>query len=274
MKKFAYLISILLIIISLSTPALAASVLPQTIMGSAINSNDYTPPDGYIVYQIPNSNADGTYIINFTSNGLANIDRDYTFTATIGTLPNNNYNQVLLWISNFPIYGVIVSGENSFNLYLYDTSIREDRDLVAPTNQSGFSDNISYIAIVIPDNFSQALQTTSLTPVFTIANTILLLISIILLGIIIALLRFLIFGSQLNILNTFINIFKKKSGKHNFKHKEKECDEQKEEECDDHTEKECEIEEDKGCYYPNGDDPFDCNLEERFPYTNNFHELK
>lgn len=168
MKKIASFSFLLIIMLSFFTPVLAASVPAQTFPGN--DANDYTPPEGCILYQIPNSDKEGSHTVNFDSDGNVDPDGPYSFTVMTGTIPGNEYTQVLSWSSNIPIYAVIVKGGTAFNLYQYEPSVRGDTDLVSPNNPSG------------PPTW------------ILITNTIFQIISAILLGILVFLILLLLFG--------------------------------------------------------------------------------
>lgn len=236
MKRIATFSFLLLFMLSFFTPVLAASVPAQTFSGN--DANDYTPPEGCIRYQIPKSDIKGSHTVNFDSEGNVDPDGPYSFTVTTGTIPGNEYTQVLSWSSNFPIYAVIVKGGDAFNLYQYDPSVRGDTDLVSPDNPSGNPADVSHVSIVIcPDCFPPQPPTPTPTPEPTatptpvpcpppcppcpcpprpptwilIINTIFQIISTILLGILVFLMFLLLFGSSFNIFGSCIRRFHKKS---------------------------------------------------------------
>lgn len=155
MRKLLSVISVVLILIlSTITPVYAASVPAQTFPGNDSNPMDYTPPEGCIHYEIPNSGDEGIYTARFNQLGEVDPEGPYTFTVVVGSEEGENYTKVLSWSSNFPIYAVIVKGGNYFNLYQYDTSVREDTNLVSPDNPSGNPADVSHVSIVIcPDEF-------------------------------------------------------------------------------------------------------------------------
>ena len=155
MKKLLSIISIALVLtLNIISPVYAASVPAQTFPGNDSNPMDYTPPEGCIHYEIPNSGNEGTYTATFNELGEVDPEGLYTFTVVVGSEEGESYTKILSWNSNFPIYGVIVKGGNAFNLYQYGTNVREDTNLVAPVNPSGNPADVSHVSIVIcPDEF-------------------------------------------------------------------------------------------------------------------------
>lgn len=210
MKKFLSFFIAILIIASLSSSASAAMVPPLTFPGNETNPDDYTVPEGCIIYQIPDSSTDGVHTISFNDEGEVDPNGSNTFNVTVGTFPGNEYTQVVSWNSTFPIYAVIVNGEDAFNLYQYDISIRGDIDLVSPIASSELPANVSHVSIVIcPDTFptdqfclAQS-QTNTLLPVLVV-NIIFQIISTILLGILVFYMTLLLFGSSFKILASCI----------------------------------------------------------------------
>lgn len=302
MKKLVSFLSVLLFVLSFYTTALAASVPAQTFPGN--DAEDYTPDEGCIHYQIPNSELDGTHTVVFNNEGTPNLDGPYIFTVITGTIPGNDYTQVLSWSSNFPIYAVIVNGEDAFNLYQYDPSVLEDTNLVAPIGSSGLPNNISHVSIVIcPDTFPTnpaiVLPTGSLSSIL-IVNTIFQIISTILLGILVFLMFLLLFGSTFKIFGSCISKFHMKSRRHRKhkcdKKKDKDCDSKKDQNCDHkkpedcekdkdcnhNKDKDCDNKKDKSCHNkpsnycsekmdPGSGYSLDCNSKSSFPYSNDYH---
>lgn len=311
MKRIASLIFLLLVVLSFYTSALAASVPPQTFPGN--DANDYTPPEGCLHYQIPNSDTEGSHTITFDNDGAVDPSGPYSFTVTVGTLPGNDYTQVLSWSSNFPIYAVIVKGGNAFNLYQYDSSVRGDTDLVSPDNPSGGPADVSHVSVVIcPDCFPPQPPTPTPTPEPTVTPTptpvptvtptprppcpcpcppgpptwifivsaIFLIISTVLLGILVFLMYLLLFGSSFNIFGSCIRRFHKKSckpKKPDHHDKGKDCDKNEDKDCDKNEDK------DNNSNHPNGQydekyDPskgysLDCNKKSTFPYYNKYNRF-
>jgi hypothetical protein len=134
--------------------------------GNDSNSQQYTPPEGCIHYEIPGSATPGTYNVKFDDEGNVDTDGTLEFSITVGQENDEDFTKVLSWSSNFPIYAVIVKGGDAFNLYQYPSTARFDTDLVSPTNESDKPANISHVSVVIcPDNFPT--QTPSQTPAET-----------------------------------------------------------------------------------------------------------
>lgn len=169
MKKFGiFLSSIMIIILCMFSTAFAASVLPQLFPGNDSNPADYTPPAGYIHYEIPGSGAPGTYTVSINSSGAIDPNGPFKFTVVVGTAPGESYTKVLSWSSNFPIYAVIVKGGDAFNLYQYDPSVRADTNLVSPTNESGQPADVSHVSIVYnPEEIPSVTPTPTPTPTLT-----------------------------------------------------------------------------------------------------------
>lgn len=289
MKRIVTFLSLLLAL-SLYVPVMAASVPAQYFPGN--DANDYTPPEGCLHYQIPNSDEEGSHTISFDSDGLVDPDGPYTFTVVVGTLPGNEYTQVLSWSSNFPIYAVIVKGGNGFNLYQYDESVRGDTDLKSPVNPSGNPANVSHVSVVIcPDSFPPQPPTPTPTPEPTVTPTptvtpapvppcpcpcspdppicsiivimIFQIISTILLGILVLLMMLLLFGSGFNLFSSCIRrrFYNKlcKPKKIDYHDKNKDCDHKKDKECknkDDNY---------KDKYDPCKEYPLDCNKSNSYP---------
>lgn len=130
-------------------PVYGASVMPETIPGNDSNPNDYTPPEGCIHYEIPNSEDVGTHTVSFNELGEPSPDGPFTFTVVVGQEQGESFTKVLSWSSNFPIYAVIVKGGDAFNLYQYESTVREDTDLVSPNTSSGNPADVSHVSIVI-----------------------------------------------------------------------------------------------------------------------------
>lgn len=73
MRKYITILScIMLTILSIYTTVNAASVPPETIPGN--DSNDYTPPEGCILYEIPDSDLEGTHTVKFNAAGVVDPD--------------------------------------------------------------------------------------------------------------------------------------------------------------------------------------------------------
>lgn len=265
----------------LCTSALAATSLPvQTFPGNDVN--DYTPPDGFIHYQIPNSSIEGSHTISFDNDGSIVSQGPYSFTVMIGSLPGNSYTQILTWISNFSIYAVIVNGDGAFNLYQYDPSFRADTDLVAPDGPLGDPDNVSHVSLVINPDALQIDQAatlpTGLQTTILIINTIFQIISTILLGLLVFLMYLLLFGSTFNIFGSCIRKFHKKSHedkKPQCHDKDKDCDKKEDKDCDHKEDKDCDNK-DHNDYCKEKHDPskgysLDCNHRNDFPYNNYYN---
>ena len=269
-KKIISLIFSISLIIYLCSPALAASVPPQYFPGN--DANDYTPPEGCLHYQIPNSDEGGSHTISFDSDGNIDPAGPYSFTATVGTLEGTNFTQVLSWSSNFPIYAVIVKGGPAFNLYQYDPSVREDTNLVAPINPSGLPTNVSHVSVVIcPDDFPPDPATPTPEPTVTptpdptitptpdppippcpcppgpptwifVIGLIFLILSTGLLGVLVILICPLLFGCSFNMYRTCIGKCYKKPHKSkgpNCHDKDKECDKKEKPDCEHNKGKNC-----------------------------------
>ena len=287
--------------LSFFTSVLAASVPAQTFSGN--DANDYTPPDGCIRYQIQNSDMEGSHTVNFDSEGNVDPEGPYSFTVTIGTIPGNEYTQVLSWSSNFPIYAVIVKGGDAFNLYQYDPNIRGDTDLVSPDNPSGNPADVSHVSIVIcPDCFPPQPPTPTPTPKPTttptpvpcppcpcppgppiwilIVNTIFQIISAILLGVLVFFMFLLLFGSRFNIFGSCIRRFHRKS-----RTPKKPGHHDKGKDSDKNNNKDSEKKEDKDCHSKNQNDNYnekydpgkgyslDCKTKNTFPYYNYYNKF-
>jgi hypothetical protein len=294
MKKYVSFLSLLLFMLNIYTPALAASVPAVTYTGNDADPNIYSPPNGCIHYQIPNSDTAGTHTLIIDNQGAINPDGSNLFTATIGTIPGNNYSELLSWSSNFPIYAVIISNGDVFNLYRYDTDYRGDTSLLSPEDASGLPTSISHVSIVIcPDTFSTGQTSSSLDGTllaFLIVNTVFQIISTIFLGILAFFLFLILFGSTFNIFGSCISRFHRKSrksvkfGGHNkvivdlnkdrCKNKDKDCEHKKKEDCSKEEDKEynckppynyCDKKHDPGDGYS-----LDCNNNDLFPY-NKYH---
>lgn len=281
MKKVISFLALLLFVLSFYTPVLAASVPAQTFPGN--DANAYTPPKKCIHYQIPNSDTEGSHTVNFDSEGNVDPDGPYSFTVTTGTIPGNEYTQVLSWSSNFPIYAVIVKGGDAFNLYQYEPNVRKDTDLVSPDSPSGNPADVSHVSVVIcPDCFPPKPPTPTPTPEPTatptplpcppcppcpchpkpttwilIVNTIFQIISTILLGVLVFLMFLLLFGSRFNIFGSCIRRFHKKSRgqkKPDYHDKEKDNDKKEDKDCDHNKDKDCHKKDDKDYHstYQNG----------------------
>jgi hypothetical protein len=292
MKKFISFLSLLIFMLSFCTPALAAIVPAQTFPDN--DAVDYTPPEGCILYQIPNSDIEGTHTVTFDDQGTASTDGSYIFTVVTGTIPRNDYTQVLAWSSNFPIYAVIVNGDDAFNLYQYDSTVRGDTDLLSLIDSLGLPSDVNNVSIVLcPDTFTTdpaLLLPTGPQSSILIVNTIFQIISTILLGVMVFLMILLLFGSTYNIFGSCISRFHKKSRKtvkhsHHIKKdidynikKDKDCDHKKPED-DIIEDKDCEYKEDKKCHHdfceqkidPGSGYSLDCDTRNSFPYTNNYH---
>ena len=71
MKKYVSFLSLLLFMLNIYTPALAASVPAVTYTGNDADPNIYSPPNGCIHYQIPNSDTAGTHTLIIDNQGLS-----------------------------------------------------------------------------------------------------------------------------------------------------------------------------------------------------------
>jgi hypothetical protein len=152
MKKILMLFLIVLSTFSFTLLVNAASVTPVERPGNDSNPNDYTPPEGCIHYEIPNSANEGTHTVRFNSDGMVDANGPFIFTIVVGIAPGNDYTEVLSWSSNFPIESVIVKGGPNFNIYSYDTGVRNDTSLVSPNVASGKPADISHVSVVICPN--------------------------------------------------------------------------------------------------------------------------
>lgn len=141
---------------------------------SKANEKDYTIPEAYSIYEIPGSNAKGTYSVSLNADGAADPNGLYTFLAQIDTEPGETYTKITSWSSNFPVKAVIVRSKDLYNVYQYDSNIRSDRNLLAPDNSEGIPGNISKIAIVYdPEEFPEepeAISAQNPTPVELVRN--------------------------------------------------------------------------------------------------------
>jgi hypothetical protein len=123
MKKILILFLITLSAFSFPILINAASVTPVEMPGNDSNPNDFTPPEGCIHYEIPNSANEGTHTVRFNSAGMVDANGPFIFTIDVGIAPGNDFTEVLTWISNFSIESVIVKGGPNFNVYSYDPSV-------------------------------------------------------------------------------------------------------------------------------------------------------
>ncbi len=155
MRKLLSTLSVILVlVVTVFTPVYSASVPPQTFPGNDSNPKDFTPPEGCIHYEIPDSGDVGTHTVKFNALGEVDPEGPFSFTVVVGQEQGENFTKVLSWTSNFPIRGVIVKGGPNFNLYEYGLTVRGDTDLVSPTNPSGDPANVSHVSIVIcPGDF-------------------------------------------------------------------------------------------------------------------------
>lgn len=149
LKKAISLLLSLLLVCFLCLPAFAASVNPALYSGNDSNPKDYTPPTGCTHYEIPGSGTAGTYTVSYNCQGQIDPTGSCKFTVTIGKKEGQSYTQVLSWSSTCSVYAVIVKGGDSFNLYQYPSTARDDTDLVSPTNASGKPADVSHVSIVI-----------------------------------------------------------------------------------------------------------------------------
>lgn len=302
MKKIISLLFSILLMIFLCVPAFAASVPPQYFPGNDVN--DYTPPEGCLHYQIPNSDEEGSHTISFDSYGNIDPDGPYSFTVTVGTLEETNFTQVLSWSSNFPIYAVIVKGGPAFNLYQYDPSARGDTNLVAPINPNGFPASVSHVSVVIcPDDFNPDPPTPTPEPTATpipeptitptpcppvppypcppgpptwifVIGLIFLIISTTLLGVLVVLTCSLLFGFSFIYKPSIKNLKKAyKAKKPDCHDKDKDCDDMDKPDCDKKEKPSCEYNKNKDYHNKHHTDyrNIKCNPNKNFPtdYNNN-----
>lgn len=149
MKRIVIIFLTTLLMFAVPSLINAASVTPIEMPGNDSNPNDFTPPEGCIHYEIPNSANVGTHTVRFNSNGMVDPNGPFIFTIVVGTAPGNDYTEVLSWSSNFPIESVIVKGGPNFNIYSYDPGVRNDTNLVSPIVASGKPADISHVSVVI-----------------------------------------------------------------------------------------------------------------------------
>jgi hypothetical protein len=173
LKKLIIILSCLICIaISVYNPVYAASVSPQLFPGNDSNPADYTPPPGYIHYEIPGSGAPGTYTVRFNATGAVDPNGPYSFTVVVGTAPGESFTKVLSWSSNFPVFAVIVKGGDAFNLYQYNGAVQADTNLVSPNNASGNPANVNHVSIVFnPEDLPPQPPTTTPSPTPTMTPT-------------------------------------------------------------------------------------------------------
>lgn len=81
MKRIVSLLTLLLFVLSLYTPVLAASVPVQNIPGN--DTTDYNPSDGYIHYQIPYNEPEGCHPNTFNNDSTVDPDAFQTNQAVI-----------------------------------------------------------------------------------------------------------------------------------------------------------------------------------------------
>ena len=130
MRKALSLCFGFLCIFILATPSELGKLKPNYYTGNAVEV--YTPPTGYLLYEVPGSNKPGTI-----SEQINNTDE---FTINIEIKSSNK----LDWYSNFPIYAVIVQGNKGFNYYEYkENTLRGD----ALSSPDGI-DNLKYVLVV------------------------------------------------------------------------------------------------------------------------------
>lgn len=201
-KMISMLCGILLVALSVST-AYAASVTPQLFPGNDSNPADYQPPSGYIHYEIPNSSIAGTHVATFNKYGAADPGGQFTFTVVVGTEVGQTYTSVLSWTSNFPLYAVIVQGDDAFNLYQYNFSLLSDTNLVAPDITVGQPADVNHVSIV----FNPVVLNCGTS--CAIGNIIFAIILFSFLGIIVALLIVIILKMCILVRPPQINIIKK-----------------------------------------------------------------
>jgi hypothetical protein len=149
LKKFVTIVAcFLFVIVGLTAPAYAANDTAQ--------SDQYTIPDSYLIYDIPDSGSEGTYAANFNETGAADPNGLYTFTVVIDTEPGEIHTKVISWSSNFPVYAVIVKGNGLYNMYQYDRNLLKDTGLKAPDNAEGIPSNVRGVTIVFnPETFPE-----------------------------------------------------------------------------------------------------------------------
>ncbi len=165
MRKLLSTLSLMLIVVfTVFTPVYAASVPPQLFPGNDSNPNDFTPPEGCIHYEIPDSGNVGTHTVRFNEFGEVDPQGPYIFTVVVGKEQGEDFTKVLSWDSNFPIDSVIVKVGNAFNLYQYESGVRHDTNLVSPNNPSGDPADVSHVSVVIcPDEFPPPTEPTEPT---------------------------------------------------------------------------------------------------------------
>ncbi len=165
MRKLLSILSVILVMAAMVfTPAYAASVPPQEFPGNDSNPNDFTPPEGCIHHEIPNSGNTGVHQIRFNEQGQVDPNGSLVFTVTVGQVQGEDFTKVLSWESNFPIGSVIVKDGDAFNLYAYGTEVRADTDLVAPDIPAGHPADVSHVSVVIcPGDFPPPTEPTEPT---------------------------------------------------------------------------------------------------------------
>lgn len=138
------------------------SLLEFTNIVTAANPEEYTIPEAYMVYDIPGTNAKGTYSVTLNTTGATDPNGLYTFTVVLDTVPGEEFTKVTSWHSNFPVYAVIVKSNHLNNMYQYENSIRVDTDLKAPDTPDGSPGNVSGVTIVYnPEEFPEDPETLS-----------------------------------------------------------------------------------------------------------------
>lgn len=148
MKKWLIPFFVILFTVALSVTAYAASVDPIGMPGNDIQDQDLITPPGCVFYTFGDNEDPGTYTVRFNCAGQVDSTGELEFSITIGTAEGNEYTEVLSWVSNFPVYAVIVKGGNAYNLYIYDTATG-DTNLVSPINESGHPADVSHTSIII-----------------------------------------------------------------------------------------------------------------------------
>lgn len=179
MKKLITILGCILMTAMGVTTAFAATV-PTLNQGDA--NSTYVPPAGYLYYQVPDSDIEGTHVMTFNSTGAADPAGLYTFAVSIGTEIGETNTKVFSWVSNFPVYAVIVQGDDAYNHYLYGNASTYDNNLIAP-DTVGDPTAVAYVSVVFsPAQFPVVPPCTSFGLPFGLI--LLTAIALILLGII------------------------------------------------------------------------------------------
>ncbi|MDD4413231.1 MAG: hypothetical protein PHR14_01565 [Oscillospiraceae bacterium] len=164
MKKVILVVCVMMLSVFACIPVSAARVDPICCEGNDIT--DYDPPEGCFWYKIDYTDIPGTYMIRFDKEGQLNPNGPYRFAVTVGE-DGEGFTKVLCWKSNIPIYGVIVRGGNSYNIYEYSPAhVTKDEYLISPDIKCGRPADICHVSVIIcPCTFPT--KTTATTPTTT-----------------------------------------------------------------------------------------------------------